>query len=152
MKLTASFVTLFSLFSLMLSAGDTISPWGVCAHFNRADAEFNYRTDEQLKLMKEAGIKSARMDIGFGLICPRKGEFHFEHMDKVYEKLHENGITLLPILSGYAWELQNVRPDVVPMHDHPEEWRNFIRALAEHFKGKIKVWSFWNEQFLPPSS
>ena len=145
MKFAASFVTLFSLFSLVLSAGDTISPWGVCAHFNRAKAEFNYRTDEQLKLMKEAGIKSARMDIGFGLICPRRGEYHFEHMDKVYEKLHENGITLLPILSGYAWELQNVRPDVVPMHDHPEEWRNFIRALAEHFKGKIKVWSFWNE-------
>ena len=126
-------------------AEEALSPWGVCAHLNRADSEFNYRTDEQLRLMKEAGIKSVRMDIGFGLISRKPDQYDFSHMDKVWEKLDRNGISLMPILSAYSWELKQSRPDVDPMHDHPEAWRGYVRALAEHFKGKIRVWSFWNE-------
>lgn len=57
----------------------------------RADSEFNYRTDEQLRLMKEAGIKSVRMDIGFGLISRKPDQYDFSHMDKVWEKLDRNG-------------------------------------------------------------
>ena len=100
-------------------AEEALSPWGVCAHLNRADSEFNYRTDEQLRLMKEAGIKSVRMDIGFGLISRKPDQYDFSHMDKVWEKLDRNGISLMPILSAYSWELKQSRPDVDPMHDHP---------------------------------
>ncbi len=134
-------IMLSLLVGVLAGAQEKISPWGVCAHLNR-DAEFDYRTDEQLRLMKEAGIKAARMDVGFSMIARKDG---LAQIDKVYNKLKEYDIQMLPILNGYAWEVKNVRPDLVPLHDHPEEWRKYVRTMAEHFKGKITVWSFWNE-------
>ncbi len=131
----------------LLAAASTeqISPWGLCAHLNRKEAEFDYRIDEQLRLLKEAGVKSVRMDLGFAGVARNKGSYDFTHYDEVLTRLETNGITLMPILSGYAWEVESTRPDAVPLHEHPEEWRGFVRAAAQHFKGRITVWSFWNE-------
>lgn len=36
-------------------------------------------------------------------------------------------------------------PDVTDAPDDPEDWRNYVQAVATRFVGKIRYWEIWNE-------
>lgn len=101
--------------------------------------------DKEVAMMREAGITMLRTDLQFSRVARTKGSYDFSACDALLAKLDGTGISLLPILSGYDWEIQSCRPDAVPLYKHPGEWRNFVRAAAEHYKGRIRVWEIWNE-------
>lgn len=125
-----------------LRAGD--SPWGIAAH---PHSEMEWKNiDRQLGMMREAGMTSLRHDMKFSGIARKKGEYDFRRYDELLARLDEYGMHFLPILEGYDWEIEKSRPDAVPLYKHPEEWRKFVRACAEHYKGRLKVWEIWNEQ------
>ena len=84
-----------------------------------------------------------RTDFGFSLICKVPGKFNFERTDELVDKLAEKGIQVLPVLQGYDW---GIRPECRPLYKHPEEWRSYVRAVAEHYKGRIHAYEIWNEQ------
>ena len=121
----------------------TDSPWGIAAHPHAAKEWENI--DRQLGMMRDAGMTSLRHDMKFSRIAAKKGQYDFSSYDELLEKLDQYGIEYLPILEGYDWEVDKIRPDVVPLYRHPEEWRAFVRACARHYRGKLKVWEIWNE-------
>lgn len=92
--------------------------------------------DTAINRVKGANIEWLRTDIQFsrvmqhGLDKPSFGRY-----DPVLEKLEENGIAMLAVLQAYDWEVSNFQPQYVPMHRHPEAWRAFVRAVAQHYKG-----------------
>ena len=126
--------------SVTLIAG---SPWGIVSHplwsNDPADLEM------EIKRCKEAGITCMRTDFGFGAIAGEKGKYDFTRYDNLVDKMGAAGIEILPILEGYDWEVAGKRSDAIPLYRHPEEWRAYIRAVAEHYKGKIHAYEIWNE-------
>ena len=127
-----------------LWCGAADSPWGIAAH---PHSEMEWKNiDRQLDMMRKAGITSLRHDVKFSNIARKKGVYDFRRYDELLEKLDAAGIEFLPILEGYDWEIERFRSDAKPLYKHPEEWRKFVRACAEHYKGKLKIWEVWNEQ------
>lgn len=65
------------------------------------------RLDDDVKLMKEAGISVVRVgESTWSLFEPREGEFDFAWMDRIIDKMHEAGIKVIlgtPTYSIPAW-------------------------------------------------
>ena len=141
-KLRSVFLIAAAVCGIALGAAD--SPWGIVSHplwsSNPKDLEM------EIKRTKEAGIRHYRTDFGFGGIAEVKGKYDFSRYDQVVDKLTEAGIEVLPVLQGYDWEVARRRADAVPLYKHPGEWRNYVRAVAEHYKGRIRAYEIWNEQ------
>ena len=72
------------------------------------------RLDEDVRLMKEAGISVVRVgESTWSLFEPREGEFEFEWMDRIIDAMVEAGIKVVlgtPTYSIPAWL----------WHKHPE--------------------------------
>jgi beta-galactosidase len=74
------------------------------------------RLDEDVRLMKEAGISVVRVgESTWSLFEPRDGEFEFSWMDRIIDKFHEAGIKVIlgtPTYSIPAW-LWHKHPEVL---------------------------------------
>ena len=125
--------------------------------------------DEDMRLMKLANVNSATVGIfAWSAIEPREGEYHFEWLDTVLDKMAENGIdAILATPSGArpAW-LAEKYPEVLRVnengirnefgvrHNHcltspvyREKVREINRLLAERYKDHpaVKMWHISNE-------
>lgn len=80
------------------------------------------RLDEDIRLMKNAGLNVIRVgESAWGLFEPQEGQFEFEWMDRIMDKMHQAGIRIIlgtPTYSIPAWLA----------HKHPE-------VLAEYQRG-----------------
>ncbi len=74
------------------------------------------RLDEDVKMMKEAGISVVRLgESSWSLFEPKEGEFEFAWMDRIIDKMHEAGIKVIlgtPTYSIPAW-LWHKHPEVL---------------------------------------
>lgn len=125
--------------------------------------------DEDLRLMKLAGINSATVGIfSWGMLEPEEGVFRFDWLDEVMARFAENGISaILATPSGArpAWMAQKypevlrvgengVRNEFGVRHNHcltspvyREKVRIVNRALAKRYGGHpaLKMWHVSNE-------
>ncbi|NDW08568.1 cellulase family glycosylhydrolase [Dysgonomonas sp. 520] len=121
------------------------SPWGVSAH-PTTDREWQ-NIDTLIAKVRDAGINWIREDYKFGYICKDKSEFTFSRYDSLLSIAERNNIQILPILEAYDNELKSSgRTDVIPIYEHPEEWRRFVRETVKRYHHKLKYWEIWNEQ------
>ncbi len=113
------------------------------------------RLDEDIRLMKEAGISVVRVgESTWSLFEPRDGEFEFDWMDRILDKMHEAGIKVIfgtPTYSIPAW-LWHKHPEVLLTYRNGEKAyygirqnmnitnptflfysERIIRKLMEHF-------------------
>lgn len=111
---------------------------GVCAHVTR-DQEFG-GLHRVFELMREAGFDAVRSDFDWRVCQKEKGSpMDFTRFDHVVDDAAKYGIRVLPILADAPqWAL--------PLHEHLDEWRFFVREMARHFKGRISVFEIWNEE------
>lgn len=125
--------------------------------------------DEDMRLMKLARINSASIGIfSWSMLEPEEGVYNFEWLDRLMDKLHENGISaILATPSGArpAWLAQKypevlrvaengIRNEYGVRHNHcltspvyREKVRNINRLLAERYKNHpaLKMWHISNE-------
>lgn len=125
--------------------------------------------DEDMHLMKEAGINSATVGIfSWSLIEPEEGVYDFSFLDTILTKMHENGIkAVLATPSGARppWMAQKypevlrveetgIRNEFGVRHNHcltspvyREKVRNINRLLAERYKDNpaLLMWHISNE-------
>lgn len=129
--------------STFLSAGlemGTLKGWGV----------------EIVPRLKAAGFKRARLNYGWRLIEKEKGVYDFSQLGAWVDALLVAGIEPW-LYGGYGNALYygKFKPAKLvssfwdaPVY-HGEEamtaWLNFFRALAEHYKGKVRFYEIWNE-------
>lgn len=141
-KLRSVFLIAAAVCGIALGAAD--SPWGIVSHplWSKDPQDL----EMEVRRTKEAGIRYYRTDFGFSGIAQVKGKYDFSRCDQVVDKLSEAGIEVLPVLQGYDWDVARHRADVVPLYKHLDEWRNYVRAVAEHYKGRIHAYEIWNEQ------
>ncbi len=85
------------------------------------------RLDKDIALMKEAGISVVRVgESTWSLFEPREGEFEFEWMDRIIDKMHEAGIKVIlgtPTYSIPAWL----------WHKHPEVLLDYMNGSEAYY-------------------
>ena len=88
------------------------------------------RLDEDIRMMKDAGISVVRVgESTWSLFEPREGEFEFEWMDRIIDKMDEAGIKVIlgtPTYSIPAW-LWHKHPEVLIEHRGGEKANYGIR-------------------------
>lgn len=100
-----------------------------------------------------SGIKYARVQTGWAKTEKEKGVYNFAWLDAMVDNLLARGVTPWfnvgygnPI---YMDDITNpTAVGCVPLlygEECKEAWCNFVRALAEHYKGRIKHFEIWNE-------
>ncbi len=86
-------------------------------------------------------------------IQPNKNQWDFTLIDKAVKLAEEKNVDIVINIglsprwaaarpnnkSGYGEELTASEPGNI------EDWKIYVRALAERYKGKIKYWEIWNE-------
>jgi len=120
-------------------------------------------------LMAKSGAKWARVQTGWNKCEKVKGTYDFRWLDEIVDSLLKIGIqpwfsasfgnaNYTPV-PGYTTWVEDHPGEEVPMHVrgyvgevplyHGEEavrgWKNFLTALARHYKEKVKHWEIWNE-------
>ncbi len=85
------------------------------------------RLDEDIRLMKEAGLSVVRVgESAWGIFEPQEGQFQFEWMDRIIQKMHEAGIQVIlgtPTYSMPAWLAKK----------HPEVLINYLDGRQAHY-------------------
>lgn len=84
---------------------------------------------------------------------PTKGQWHFEALDRLVSLAEQNDVeVLLPLGLTPAWA--SARPGESSSYKKPgwaaeprsiEDWRNYVRAVATRYKGRIRHYEIWNE-------
>jgi hypothetical protein len=99
------------------------------------------------------GAKWARLQTGWSRCETTEGVYDFAWLDDVVDKVIAAGVR--PWFNvGYGNKLYS--PDAphesavgqVPLYDGERGvngWKNFLHALASHFKDRIEYWEIWNE-------
>jgi len=125
-------------------------------------------------LMAKTGVKWARMQTGWIKCEKEKGVYDFQWLDETVDSLLAIGIEpwlsvsfgnpLYTPVEGYADYAEKhpgekvpstIRGYVgeVPMYHGDEAvkgWKNYLYAMAKHFKGRVSYWEIWNEPNTAP--
>ena len=99
------------------------------------------------------GIKFARVQTGWAKTEKEKGVYNFEWLDDMVDNLLERGVTpWFNVGYGNPIYMDNITNPTavgcVPLlygEECKNAWANFIRALAEHFRGRVNHYEIWNE-------
>ena len=113
--------------------------------------------DDIVPYLATAGFKRARLNFAWQKMEKQKGVYDFSEADRLVDALLEAGIRPW-FYGGHGNELYNGKVDVrgksqPAYRDAPcyhgteavEGWNNFVRALAQHFKGRVELYEIWNE-------
>ena len=97
------------------------------------------------KVMKDAGINWARLELWWGVLEPEKGKFDWTFSDKVaqlYRDEKMNGLVLLCYSSAWSGK---------PPADAEERalYANYVYQVVNRYKDTFHVWEIWNEPNIP---
>ena len=123
------------------------SNWVIgCETLDRDFANF----DQYKRFLKPLGIKALRLQGGWYRCEKEKGKYDFGWLDKQVDFALANGIN--PTLeTSYGNQLyeggssHNLAIGGFPSGEGRVGWNNWVRALARHFKGRVRDWLMWNE-------
>lgn len=101
----------------------------------------------------KSGAKWARLQSGWQRTEREKGVYNFEWLDKVVDKMISIGVEpWLCLCYGNDLYSEDAKVHygavgVPPIHSEEEKiaWKNYVKATAEHFKGRVHYYEVWNE-------
>ena len=123
--------------------------FSICTHTGRWSKADQIREVEAAAL---CGAKVIRESIEWGGLQPAEGEWNWEPMDFLVNSYGAVGIELQSLLAFTAkWaaplEKQNSKNWLDWSRCQPDlnAWRNYVRSMAERYRGRIRYWEVWNE-------
>ena len=129
------------------------SPLGV--GFELLDHRCGYDFDKVVPLMRDSGVKWARLQSGWQRAEQEEGRYDFAWLDHIVDSLLEAGIQ--PWFSlGFG---NGIYMDAEPVPPHGSYffsptvfgeracrgWTRYCRAMARHFSSRVSHWEVWNE-------
>lgn len=100
--------------------------------------------------LPELGIKNLRMQAGWAKTEKVKGVYDFSWLDHIVDNALANGHRIWmqtsygnPIYTGGG--NANLGGGMPTSAEAKEAWNRWVRAMAEHFRGRITDWEIWNE-------
>jgi len=131
------------------SAQIAASPLGI--GFETLDRKM-FNPEPVYPFLAEIGAKWARVQTGWSRCEPAKGKYDFRWLDGIVDRLRAMGIQPWFNL-GYGNQLYT--PEATnqfavgwaPLwtEEARQAWLRFVRALAEHFRDRVRHWEIWNE-------
>jgi hypothetical protein len=101
---------------------------------------------QTLDKVNEAGFSWIRFQIGWRNAEPQAGQYRFDHIDRLVDLARANNVRIMAsVLKAPSWATEN-GSDGLPVD--AAVYGEFMRRLAEHFKGRIDAYEIWNEQNL----
>lgn len=102
--------------------------------------------DKDIQLLKEANVNSVVLSVfTWAMIEPSEGEYHFEWLDKLMDKLYENGIYVClatPTCAQPAW-MSKKYPEIMPVdiagRKRNHGMRVFFCVNSEKFREKAAM-------------
>ncbi len=94
-------------------------------------------------------VKQAMVTVGWSDVELRRDQFNWTELDTTVSTLEANGVTdICFTLDKYlpAWAGPRYGPP-----NNLDDWRGFVRAVAEHYKGKVHYYQIWNEPSRDPA-
>ncbi len=102
------------------------------------------RLEEDIHLMKNAGLNVIRIgESAWGLFEPQEGIFEFEWMDRIIDKMHQAGISIIlgtPTYSIPAW-LAHAHPEVLAEYQRGNKAYYGIRQNIDFTNPAFKYYS-----------
>ena len=107
----------------------------------------------------ELGVKWVRLQSGWQKTERKKGVYDFAWLDKIVDNLISRGLRPWFCLC-YGNDLYNEEAKeifgavgCVPIHTEEQKtaWKNYVTALARHFRGRVGYYEVWNEPDCPNS-
>ncbi|MFO7918629.1 MAG: cellulase family glycosylhydrolase [Anaerolineae bacterium] len=79
---------------------------------------------------------------------PAPGEYHWGELDRIVDSANDNGVNVLfSVVKAPAWARPPEDTDEGPPSD-PNTYGDFVREMAQRYKGRVKAYEIWNEQNL----
>lgn len=90
--------------------------------------------------------------VGWPDLEPRQGDWQFKRLDLYVMAATAKGVDIIyplglsaPWASARPTEKSGYKPGYAAEPANLENWRRYVRTVAERFKGKIKYYEVWNE-------
>jgi hypothetical protein len=104
-------------------------------------------TDRDLKLAKEAGFTWVKQRFEWRYIeKSKKDAFEWHEPDRIVDAVNKAGLGMVVRLDNQPeWAR---RDQLFPKSGPPEkieDWKDYVEAVAERYKGKIAAYEIWNE-------
>ena len=122
-----------------------VNPYG--ANFFLEREVEAWKRERTVQMAREAGIGWARQEFIWAEIEPEPGIFNWTKYDDIVDLLRRNNIQVIARLDrppAWARTKASGTGSSGPPDDF-ETYGRFVRAFAEHFKGKINYLQIWNE-------
>ncbi|MDR1937816.1 MAG: hypothetical protein LBQ73_04875, partial [Tannerellaceae bacterium] len=112
------------------------SPFGICAHLQ--GGEEHRQMPENLRMIREAGIRWLRVDFSWGGIESPQGIWNYDHIDRVVRETEAGGLHILPLLLySVKW--------ADPAFRHLDLWLAYVEKTVSRYGDKFRYWEIWNE-------
>ncbi len=112
--------------------------FGVCVHTQKFPL-----AEQEREVMAAAwcGVKVFREDIGWWRVERKQGKWDWSYYDQLITLYEKQGIELQAICAWVpGWVLGKFNRTGCP-----EEWGEFIRRFAKHYRGRVRYMEVWNE-------
>jgi hypothetical protein len=133
-----------------------VNPFGA-NFFLQYEAE-PWKVDKTLQMAREAGLGWAKQHFPWEDLELRKGRYWddrlnkstWEKYDRIVDTAHKHGIEIIARLDRPPpWARRdNSVPEAPP--DNVEDYGDFVAAVVEHYKGRIRYYQLWNEPNIYP--
>lgn len=115
-------------------------PYGFCYHLGyskKSDATIK----KELASLRSAGAEWIRTDLSWPWQPRSKktGAYGFENIERALKLAEEADLRVLLIINRCPASME-------PLHEHLDEWSDFIRQAVARFKGRVTHWEIWNEE------
>ncbi|MGR9545905.1 cellulase family glycosylhydrolase [Priestia megaterium] len=99
--------------------------------------------EQEVKQIRDAGIKYVRVDLFWNSIEKEKGHYDFGQYDKLNQILKENNIKPYYVLD-YSNKLYEKDHSIVTEQGR-KAFGKYVKAIVKRFKGQNGIWEIWNE-------
>lgn len=122
-----------------------VNPYG--ANFFLEREVEAWKRERTVQMAREAGIGWARQEFVWAEIEPEPSKFNWTKYDGIVDLLLQNHIRVIARLDGPpSWaRLRASGTGSSGPPDDPETYGSFVRAFAEHYRGKVYHLQIWNE-------
>ncbi len=103
-----------------------------------------------INAVKDLGFRWLKQQIEWKNYEPSKGQYQWGEMDRLVESCQAAGIKLLfSVVKAPKWARPgNTDLSVEGPPANPQDFADFLGAMAERYKGRVQAYEIWNEQNL----
>lgn len=99
--------------------------------------------------VKDMGFNWVKQQVEWFRYEGSKGAYNFSGLDNLVNQANAGGINVLfSVVKAPGWAWPGGDHSVAGPPDNPQDYADFVGAMAAHFKGRVKAYEIWNEQNL----